>query len=65
MLYQKAKIENGQVIITESKEIKQSELTSDCWPIQFNGLSACKTCEFVNTAECGGQTIRKQLLELK
>jgi len=62
MLYQKAKIENGQVVITESKQIDQSKLTSDCWLIQFEGLSACDNCDYLNTSECGGQNIRKQLL---
>lgn len=62
MLYQKAKVENGQVVITESKEIDQSKLTSDCWLIQFNGLSACETCKVKDTSECGGQNIRDQLL---
>ena len=63
MLYQKAKVENGQIVITESKEIKQSELISDCWLIQFNGLSACENCELLDTPDCGGQAIRKQLLQ--
>ena len=63
MLYQKAEVKDGQVVITESKEIDQSKLTSDCWLIQFNGLSACETCEFVNTPDCGGQAIREQLLQ--
>lgn len=62
MLYQKAKVENGQIVITESKEIDQSKLTSDCWLIQFDGLSACDTCESRNTPDCGGQAIRKRLL---
>ena len=62
MLYQKAKIENGQMVITESKIIDQSKLTSDCWPVQFSGLSACENCEVKNTPDCGGQAIREQLL---
>ena len=65
MLYQKAKIENGQMVITETKVIDQSKLTSDCWLIQFSGLSACETCDCLNTPDCGGQAIRKQLLEEK
>ena len=62
MLYQKAKIENNRLVITESKKIDQSKLTSDCWPIQINGLSACEMCKFLDTADCGGQAIRKRLL---
>lgn len=63
MLYQKAKVENGRLVITESKEINQSELTDECWLIQFEGLSACKTCKANLTPDCGGQAIRKRLLE--
>lgn len=62
MLYQKAEIVNGQLVITESKVIDQSKLTSDCWLIQFSGLSACENCECLNTPDCGGQDIRKRLL---
>lgn len=63
MLYQKARVENNKLVITESKEIDQSKLTSDCFLIQFDGLSACENCEALNTVDCGGQTIRKQLLQ--
>lgn len=38
----------------ETKIIKQSSLTSDCFMIQFTGLDACKKCEYKNTEECGG-----------
>lgn len=62
MLYQKAKIENGQLVITESKVIDQSKLTSDCLLIQFDGLSACESCEVKDTPDCGGQAIRNELL---
>jgi hypothetical protein len=67
MLLQKAKLENGQLVITESKEIDQGKLTSDCWLIQINGLAACKGCEYLNKRHCGGKAIRKALLnnELK
>ena len=64
MLYQKAKVENGRLVITESKVINQSKLTSDCWLIQFDGLAACENCSVKNTRECGGQAIRRRLLEL-
>jgi len=53
MLYQKAKIENGQIVITESKVMGQNKLTSDCWLIQFNGLSACENCDIKDTPDCG------------
>jgi len=60
--YNKSKIENGKLVVTESKQIDQSELTADCWLIQFDGLSACKDCELLNKPDCGGREIRKRLL---
>lgn len=62
MLYQTAKIENGEVVITSSKEVNQSKLTSDCFYIQINGLAACQKCEYLNKRDCGGKKIRKHLL---
>ncbi len=62
MLYQKAKIENGNLVFTESKEIDQSKLTSECWLIQFDGLAACENCEVKDTDECGGLAIRRRLI---
>jgi len=41
--------------------VRQSDLTSECWLIQFQGLEACKTCEVLNTRDCGGKKIRKTL----
>ena len=59
MLSQEAIIKDGQMKITESKTIDQSKLTSDCWAIQFSGLSACKGCDVKGTKECGGgQTLK-------
>ena len=39
--------------------INQASLTSECWSVQLFGLKHCKTCEFLNTKECGGENIRK------
>jgi len=41
------------------KIITQGNLTSECWLIQMQGKSACQTCEFKGTPECGGQNILK------
>lgn len=65
MIYSKAKIVNGQMVITDSKEIDQSTLTSECWSIQLEGLKACERCEFLNTKDCGGKAIRKRLSKVK
>jgi len=46
---------------TKFKTFNQSELTSECWLIQMQGIKACKKCEFFNTEECGGQEILKKL----
>lgn len=44
------------------REIKQSELTCECWSIQCWGLDACKNCEFKDSEECGGKEVRKKLM---
>jgi len=64
MIYGKGEIKNGEFVITEEKEINQSKLTSDCWLIQFNGIKACDTCNFLNTYNYGGKNIRKKLLKV-
>jgi hypothetical protein len=63
MLLQKAKIVNNQIVITESKEVKLSQLTPDCWLVQIEGLEACKNCEFKNTPNCGGGESLKRILK--
>lgn len=52
-------------VVVERREIKQSELTSECWTIQFQGLSACTSCEVKDTDECGGKRIRETLMNSK
>jgi len=39
------------------KSIRQADLTSDCWMIQFQGIEACMDCEFRGTDDCGGVEI--------
>ena len=34
--------------------IKQSQLTGECWQIQFFGLAACKKCVYKGTKTCNG-----------
>ena len=46
----------------ENNIIKQNELTSECFIIQMWGIESCDSCECLNTNECGGQEIRKKLL---
>ena len=42
-----------------SREVQQSKLSAECWPVQIWGPLYCETCEFKGTDECGGQQIRK------
>lgn len=69
MKFNKARIENGQIVITESIEVDQNKLTSNCWEIQIKGLTACNTCELKDTENCGGgktlKQFHKKLKELK
>lgn len=39
-------------------QIKQAELTGECWLVQAWGLDQCKTCDVKDTSECGGKNIR-------
>jgi len=52
-----------------AKTIRQSCLTSDCWPVQVWGLPYCSgfgdadaMCEFLATEDCGGVRIRKLIM---
>jgi len=54
MEYSEAKAVNGQIVKVKTYTKKQSELTPDCWSIQFMGLSACKKCELRGKDDCGG-----------
>jgi len=45
------------------KRIYQSDLTPDCWSIQFWGLPHCRKCEYLATDECGGLNIRRKILK--
>jgi hypothetical protein len=49
----------------EVKSIKQSDLTGECWIVQFSGIKACEECEYLNTSDCGGKKIRKTLMNEK
>jgi len=53
--------ESGKAIVVETIDIAQSQLTDECWFIQFGGLSACMNCKFKDTDECGGKHIRARL----
>ena len=60
MEYNKATVENGKIVVKETKVINQSLLTSDCWLIQIEGRKACDICEYKNTDECGGGDILRR-----
>jgi len=57
--YGKAVLENGQISIVKARSIPQSQMSSECWLIQFRGPEACRTCEFKGKSSCGGKKIRK------
>lgn len=61
MIYGKAKLVNGQIVITDQKEIDQSTLTADCLLIQIEGAKACETCQYLNKPRlCGGMRLREK-----
>ena len=43
-------------------DVDQSKLSSDCFLIQFEGLTACDHCPAFGTRDCGGKAIRKKML---
>ena len=62
----------GKDFLVRAKRINQSDLSSDCWPVQIWGLSYCSglgnpnnRCEYLGTDECGGIRIRKMILSGK
>lgn len=59
--FSEAKLEGGQVVEVRSKVVKQGGLSSECWPVQVWGISYCTTCEFLDTEECGGVSIREAI----
>ena len=38
-------------------------ITADCWTVQFEGISACETCEAKGTDECGGGETLQNLIK--
>lgn len=41
-------------------EIRQDQITSECWNVQFWGLQACERCKDRDTERCKGKDIRRQ-----
>ena len=59
----------NEALRVRTKRVYQSNLTSDCWPVQVWGLPYCSgfgdyasMCECLASSECGGQAIRKRML---
>jgi len=61
MIVGELKLVDGKAVLTNTKTIEQSSLTSDCWLIQFDGLDACKTCPVRGKRDCGGGETLKRL----
>ena len=61
MSFSKMAVENGELVTKESKVIDQKTLTSDCWMVQFEGLSACSRCKYKGKRSCGGGETLKRL----
>ena len=58
MRYGELRLDNGTAVEINAREISQSEMTSECWSIQFRGPKACRGCEY-RGRHCGGKAIRK------
>jgi hypothetical protein len=40
------------------RTVQQSHLSSECWSVQLEGITACDHCELRSTLDCGGKQIR-------
>jgi hypothetical protein len=40
------------------KQVRQADLTGECWMVQIYGTSYCSTCKYKDTTDCGGKDIR-------
>ena len=54
LLYERMELKDGKLQVVESRQVDQSQLTADCWLVQFRGLQACVDCDAFNTKGCGG-----------
>ena len=71
MLFQTVKFVDGKAVLTDTKVVDQSKLTSECWLIQIQGLKACEGCPCMSKKTgmpktrgehaCGGVAIHKRL----
>ncbi|MFC1453619.1 hypothetical protein ACFLQL_00380 [Verrucomicrobiota bacterium] len=48
-----------------TRTINTADLTSECWMVQFLGLTACNNCAERGRRTCGGKEIREGLLNGK
>ena len=44
--------------VENARQVRQGNLTGECWMVQFNGRDYCETCEYKGTPDCGGKEIR-------
>ena len=60
------KFQKGTVVFDNPNcvTINQKDLDSSCWLVQFGGTDACKTCELLNTPDCGGTKEVKEYLKV-
>lgn len=57
--YETVELVDGELVTTESREVNQNDISSECWHVQFQGLKACESCEYRDSDECGGKEIRE------
>lgn len=54
-----AKVETTALGECISRRVPTKKMSSECIIVQVWGLPHCKTCEYRDTADCGGEEIRK------
>jgi len=56
--YETVEMVDGEMTVTESREFEQTDISSECFHVQMQGLKACDGCELRDTEDCGGVEIR-------
>lgn len=57
--YETVEMVDGEMTVTESRVFEQTDLSSECFHVQMQGLKACGGCELRDTDDCGGEQIRE------
>lgn len=49
---------DGSFVVFNGKRINHAKLSAECWPVQIDGIEACKDCDFRDKDDCDGEGVR-------